>query len=114
VPAQTRQRKQSFLRHLVVPTLALSALAYFGFHALNGELGLVGRAKIERDVERLQAELDKLVEERQYLVSRVSLLRPESLDPDMLDESARRNLNLVHPKDLIILRPSKQASLINE
>ncbi|WP_150524925.1 FtsB family cell division protein [Roseibium sediminis] len=113
MPAQTRQRKQSFLRHLVVPTLALSALAYFGFHALNGELGLVGRARIEHDVQRLEAELAKLVAEREHLVSRVSLLRPESLDPDMLDESARRNLNLVHTKDLIILRPSRQASAVN-
>jgi cell division protein FtsB len=33
------------------------------------------------------------------------LLRPESLDPDMIDERARESLNLVQPQELAILRP---------
>ena len=34
----------------------------------------------------------------------VALLRPESLDPDMLDERARASLNLAHPDDLVMLK----------
>ncbi len=34
----------------------------------------------------------------------VALLRPESLDPDMLDERARAILNLAHQDDLIMLK----------
>jgi cell division protein FtsB len=34
----------------------------------------------------------------------VALLRPESLDPDMLDERARAILNLAHSNDLIMLK----------
>jgi len=113
VSATTRQRKQSALRRLIIPVAALSVLAYFGFHALNGELGLVGRARIEHQVRDLQAELDTLVSERQHLVARVSLLRPESLDPDMVDERARLNLNLVHENDLTILRPSAARAQVN-
>lgn len=101
----TRQRKKSFLRRLIIPSVATAVLAYFGFHALNGEFGLVGRARIEREVEELQAQLDKLVAERQELTARVSLLRPESLDPDMIDERARLNLNLTQANELTILRP---------
>lgn len=108
MPAPTRQRKQSVLRRLVIPAAAMAALAYFGFHALNGELGLVGRARIEHQVNDLQAELNRLVAERAELVARVSLLRPESLDPDMVDERARLNLNLVHANDLTILRPVRR------
>lgn len=103
--ATTRQRKKSFVRRLIIPVIALSALAYFGFHALNGELGLVGRARIERQIADLQQQLDVLVKERQALAARVSLLRPESLDPDMVDERARLNLNLVNANELAILRP---------
>jgi cell division protein FtsB len=33
----------------------------------------------------------------------VSLLRVESLDPDMLDERARHILGLAHPDEFIIL-----------
>jgi cell division protein FtsB len=32
------------------------------------------------------------------------LLRPESLDPDMLEERARVLLNLAHPNDIVIMR----------
>ena len=103
--AATRQRKQSFLRRLVTPVIAIAALGYFGFHAMSGELGVVGRAMIERQVSELEAELAVLTAERQELVARVSLLRPESLDPDMLDERARLNLNLVHTNELVVLRP---------
>lgn len=102
--AATRQRKQSFLRRLITPALAIAALGYFGFHAMNGELGVVGRAMIERQVAELEGELQLLVAERQELAARVSLLRPESLDPDMLDERARLYLNLVHPDELVVLK----------
>lgn len=107
--AATRQRKESFLRRLITPALAIAALGYFGFHAMNGELGVVGRAMIERQVAELEGELQILVAERQELAARVSLLRPESLDPDMLDERARLYLNLVHPDELVVLKPQAVA-----
>lgn len=113
MPATTRQRKQSVLRRLTIPTAALSVLAYFGFHALNGELGLVGRARIERQEALLQAELDALVKERSLLLSKVSLLRPESLDPDMVDERARQSLNLVQKDELVILRRAQRYANVN-
>ncbi|MET1415697.1 septum formation initiator family protein [Roseibium sp. HPY-6] len=109
--AATRQRKQSFIRRLITPVIAIAALGYFGFHAMSGELGLVGRAMIESRVSELEAELELLSEERQKLVARVSLLRPESLDPDMLDERARLNLNLVHSNELVVLRPGHRYSM---
>ncbi|MBO6755808.1 MAG: septum formation initiator family protein [Roseibium sp.] len=96
-----------------MPAAALAALAYFGFHALNGELGLVGRARIEHEVNKLETDLAKLVAERQELVSRVSLMRPESLDPDMVDERARLNLNMIHPQEVIILRPTTGDAIVN-
>lgn len=45
--------------------------------------------------------------ERQELERRVALLRPESLDPDMIDERARASLNVVQPQELAILRPGR-------
>ncbi|MGV2976032.1 septum formation initiator family protein [Roseibium alexandrii] len=107
--AATRQRKQSFLRRLITPVLAIAALGYFGFHAMNGELGVVGRAMIELQVAELEGELQLLVAERRELAARVSLLRPESLDPDMLDERARLYLNLVHSDELVVLKPQTVA-----
>jgi cell division protein FtsB len=52
----------------------------------------------------LEGELAGLKEVRERLERDVSLLRPESLDPDMLDERARAILNLAHSDDLIMLK----------
>ncbi len=90
---------------MIVPTAAIAVLGYFGFHALNGEFGLVGRARIEHQVVALEEELADLRRTRENLTAKVMLLRPESLDPDMIDERARASLNLANTQELVILRP---------
>ena len=104
--ATTRQRKKSIHRRFVIPVAASTVLAYFAFHAVNGEFGTAGRERIEQQVAALEAELGVLKAEREHIATRVSLLRPESLDPDMVDERARANLNVVHVNELAILRPA--------
>jgi cell division protein FtsB len=37
---------------------------------------------------------------------RVSNLRPEHVDPDLLDERIRATLNLVSPDDIVIMQPA--------
>ena len=104
----TRHRRKSFWQRLVAPAVAGILVAYFGFHAINGELGLVGKARLDHRYATLAEEHQLLVREREELVRRVALLRPQSLDPDMIDERARANLNLVHPNELAILRPARE------
>jgi len=104
VLATTRQRKHSYLKNFLVPGIAIGALCYFAFHALNGKLGLVGRPQIEHEILALELELHELREERLQLQRRVMLLDPESLDPDMVDERARASLNLAHVNEVAIMR----------
>ncbi|WP_082735882.1 FtsB family cell division protein [Polycladidibacter stylochi] len=102
--ARTRQRKRSSrIKTLSGPVLALIATFYFLFHALNGELGLFGRATIQERIRELEAQRDVLKQERIILQRRVLLLSPKSLDPDLVDERARASLNLVHPDDVAIM-----------
>jgi cell division protein FtsB len=49
-----------------------------------------------RDLERVKAE-------RKQWEHRVSLLRADKLDPDLLDERARAMLNYAHPRDLTLM-----------
>lgn len=62
------------------------------------------RADLQKRKQVLAGEVAGLKEVRQRLERDVALLRPESLDPDMLDERARAILNLAHPDDLIMLK----------
>jgi cell division protein FtsB len=58
------------------------------------------RAKVEQ-AHTLHAGLQA---ERSQLDARVALLRPDNLDPDMLEERARVMLNFAHPNEIIILQ----------
>jgi len=88
----------------IFPLLALGAGGYFAYHLYTGDHGLQARADLERRKEVLEGELAGLREIKTRIERDVALLRPENLDPDMLDERARAILNLAHPDDLILLK----------
>jgi cell division protein FtsB len=98
------------LRAFLFPLLSLGLGGYFAYHVQIGEHGLKARTGLESRKQVLAGELAGLEEVKQRLERDVALLRPESLDPDMLDERARAILNLAHPNDLVILkRPTASA-----
>jgi cell division protein FtsB len=97
------------LRSFIFPLLACGVGGYFGYHLEIGDHGLNARTDLERRKDVLQGELAGLEEVKTRLERDVALLRPESLDPDMLDERARAILNLAHADDLVILKRRPQA-----
>jgi len=101
---QSRSRLQSILATLALHAAAAGLIAYFAYHAYTGDHGLVARANYEQEMQALKAELAALTAQRRALENKVSLLDARRLDPDMLDEQARRELNFIHAKDLVLLR----------
>ena len=98
-------RLHSFkIRNVVIPAACLGVMAYFAYHAVHGDHGLYASWRLQDEVERLRAERDKVAAARSELEHKVQLMRPESIDPDMLDERARATLNLAHPNDITIFR----------
>jgi cell division protein FtsB len=91
-------------QHLAIGVLACFVVGYFTFHAFNGEHGIFANARYEERVMGLKSELTALKGQRQELEHRIALLKPESLDPDMLEERSRDTLNLAHPRDIMILK----------
>ena len=87
--------------------LNVCVMGYFGYHVIIGDHGLLSRWRLADEVGRLELKLAKLNQRRERLEHKVSLVRPESLDPDMLDERARIILNLAHPNEITILRPTR-------
>lgn len=101
----TRQRKRTNTGRFIVPALASAFLAYFGFHAYHGEFGIYSKYRLEERVEKLQVTLAGLKRERSELERRVQLLHDGTLEKDMLDEQARKALNLSHLNEITIIRP---------
>src|SRR5690348_10264101 len=90
-------------RHIAGPVLAISVFGYFAYHSVQGDRGLIAWVQLGQQVEIAQATLEKVSRERSALEHRARLLRPDNLDPDMLDERARQVLSLVRPDELVIL-----------
>ncbi len=87
---------------------SLCLLAFFGWHAFHGPRSFANQARLEAEVQRLEGELAKISGERAARDARVALLRPESIDPDLLDEMARRSLGYVGEGEIVLeIAPAK-------
>lgn len=98
----TRQRKQSRVRPLLLPFCCLLVMSYFAYHAVEGDYGLFALGKLKDRVASLEAELAIARADRERLGAHVGLMRPESLERDMIDERAREALNMANAKDIVI------------
>ena len=89
-------------RTIVVLLTCALGLLYVGYQTVQGERGVLGWMERSAEVERARAEVAALAAERQTLERRVSQLRTDNLDLDLLDQEARRLLNLGHPDEEVL------------
>jgi cell division protein FtsB len=82
-------------------TVAALIIGYFGLSAYTGAHGLKAKQDLAQQQATLTGEIERVREERKRWEHRVSLLRADRLDPDLLDERARAMLNYAHPRDLV-------------
>ena len=101
-----RKSQRSFIFDLSVFLGSLVVLAYFGWHGFYGPRSYTHGKKIHAKVAVYQAELDKVTRLRDRRNKKVSLLRPRTIDPDMLDEMARKVLGFAGKQDVIVLESS--------
>ncbi|HEX5326030.1 MAG TPA: septum formation initiator family protein [Acetobacteraceae bacterium] len=90
------------IRAAVAPLVFLSLVSYFGWSATRGDHGLVAYAQRQQLLHQAQDELTRVQADRTEWERRVSALRSDRLDADMLDERARAMLNLSDPADIIV------------
>jgi len=88
---------------LIVTVVCLALLGFFAWHAFKGPRGFAHEAALEARAEKLATDLGALRAERKRLDRRVALMRPDSIDPDMLDELARTELGYVKAGDLVLV-----------
>jgi cell division protein FtsB len=93
-------RKRLF--DIIVFGLCLSLYGYFGWSYFYGSHSVAALERIDADVADLNGRLEAAIAARKALEARVVLLRPENIDPDMLDETARQVLDYAGTNDLII------------
>jgi len=102
----TRKRLRSFFTALGLYAIAALFIGYFAVNAFSGNHGLRAKQQLDAQITELSAEFSRAEGERKHWDRRVSLLRSDRLDADLLDELARRELEYLHPRDVtMILKP---------
>ena len=99
----TRPRIRAFLASLGLYVLAAAFIGYFGVNAYTGNHGIRAKQTLDQRIADLTLELDQTRAERERWEHRVSLLRPDRIDPDMLEERARQLLDFADPRDVTTL-----------
>jgi cell division protein FtsB len=87
----------------IASALGACIVGYFIYHTVEGDRGWMAMLRLQQQVNAAQEQLVQLQKEHQQLDHRVQLLRPDTLDPDLLDEKSRELLNYSKPGDIVIL-----------
>ncbi len=99
-----RTKKQPVTPMRWIKPLAWMFMAFYvGYHTLHGERGLYALLREKRELASLQTELATTKAEREKMELRVSHLRDNSLDRDLLDEQMRRMLGVMKKGEVVVL-----------
>lgn len=94
---------QSLLRRAGIPALALIAIGFFAYNAVLGPTGVVAAKEVKAELEQEKIKLAALEKKRAEIKNRVDLLDTKrGADPDLVDELARKQLNVVRPDEVVI------------
>lgn len=86
-----------------VQMAALGWLLLLGGLSLAGPSGMLAWSENLSLLDKREAQIATLSAERDVLSNRVALLAPENVDPDLAGELVRKNLNVVHPDEVVIV-----------
>ena len=89
-------------KQAIAPGIALVALLAIAAYALLGPTGVLAWGDYRQRLEVQKVELARLQKQRDALRNRVELLDPKAVDPDLVSELVRRELNVAHPDEVIV------------
>ena len=92
------------LRRAALPGFGLVLVVFFGGYAVFGANGLIAYGDYQRQLAKRERDYARLDQRRAVLRNRVALLDPDHANPDMVDQEARKQLNVIRPDEVIVLR----------
>lgn len=90
-------------RGVAINAALLMLIFYFTYHTINGQRGVVSMLRMEKEIADKTIILENLVQEKQRLSNKVKQLYPKTLDKDLLDELARRDLGYIGDEEKLVI-----------
>jgi cell division protein FtsB len=97
-----RTRIRAILYPILLYALSGVAASYFIWTAVNGERGLKTKADYKIQIAALRDQLRQLQADRALWEHRITLMRSEAIDRDLLEEQIRQKLDYTDPRDLVV------------
>ena len=91
--------------NIAATILGACIVGYFLYHTVEGERGWFAMLRLKNEVAAAQNRLSQLQQEHRDLDHEVQLMRPSSIDPDLLDEKSREMLGYSKSNEIIVLTP---------
>ena len=89
----------------IITAACFALLGYFAWHAWYGPRGYPYRDRLLGETADLQNQFARTLSARTDLEQQVVQLRPEHIDPDLLDQLAREQLEMAGPNELVVPSP---------
>ncbi len=95
-------------RHLVrqnfLALIAFSLCFYFCYHTMLGQRSVIRLMALEKKVTAVSEQQDSLEQQRTALEKKVMMMRPGSIDRDLLEERVRSVLGYSYSDEKILLK----------
>ncbi len=99
-----------YAQMMLAPLIGAAALFYFSYHIMNGDRGILAWLKLRQNLSQAQETLIQLDTQKQMMERRAILLRPNQIDPDMLEEQARTIMNMTRDGEVMIVLPKEDSN----
>ena len=76
---------------------------YFAFHLITGERGLFAYVRLKGEIDEAKHKSEQIAMDKQNLGHRVVGMRAESLDLDLLEEVARKDLGYARKDEVVYI-----------
>ena len=81
--------QRTFVRKNIVTLVGMGLFLYFSYHLIQGERSYMRFVSLTQSVEALEQKAASLKDQREQQESRVAMMRPGSVNRDLLEERAR-------------------------
>ncbi len=92
-----------FVKRNLIVTIGLFLCFYFVYHGVQGERSLSRYNILSAKIETMSQEKAAMKKQRAVLEKRVTMLRPSSLDRDLLEERVRFVLGYAAPDEVAVV-----------
>ncbi|MGB4101212.1 MAG: septum formation initiator family protein [Alphaproteobacteria bacterium] len=95
-------------RSLAISLIMVLVFIYFLYLTIQGDRGIIAMLRMQNEVHHSEHRLAQVRNERMTLEARVKRMRPDGIDPDLLDEQARKQLDVARPNEMVIIVAPQQ------